>query len=179
MPTRTVEEHEKESTTKFTQHLQDSSPASEKTEKSRVEDRASVASSSKMFSIDSILKKEKEPKDEKSSSDESDDVISDVKPDEPRLAPVAQPDILRAANLSVPQALLATSLPNPSAANPALSGFYPNPLLWESLAIRQRLLQTQLLHRNLLSSNMESVRLLNEVYSIQNGAATLQARPES
>ena len=157
--------------------LQDASPASEKTEKSRVEDRGSVPSSSKMFSIDSILKKEKEPKDEKSSSDESDDVISDVKPDEPRLSTSVQPDILRAANFSVPQALLATSLPNPSAPNPSL--LYPNPLLWESLAIRHRLLQTQLLHRNLLSSNMESVRLLNEAYSIQNGASTLQAHPES
>lgn len=145
----------------------DSSPISEPiaTDKCRQEERGSTSSStSKMFSIDSILKKSDDSPSksdhEKYSSDES--VISDTKPDEltlPTKFPV-HPEPRRGHPL--PLAPLGPStLPNPSA--PSL--MYPNPLLWESLAMRQRLLQTQLLQRNLLSNNIENFRLFNEMYS--------------
>jgi hypothetical protein len=135
------------------------------TSSSRSERRSTSSNSSKMFSIDSILKKPdvsspSKSDHEKCSSDGS--VISDGKPDERTLNSPIRPEISRINSLpSFSNSLhSATTLPNPSA--PLM---YSNPLFLETMAVRQRLLQTQILQRNLLSSNIENFRLFNDMYS--------------
>ena len=144
------------------------SPSSDSAEKSRPE----LPAPSKAFSIDSILKKPEVcspgKTDEKgsNSSDESDVVSENLKnpnflENSPRI-PVSSRE--SPANLGpvpvIPGAHLQMSpfpgsLPAPT---------YANPLLWESLALRQRLLQSQIMSRNLLSQSADSLRLLGEMY---------------
>ena len=149
------------------------SPDSDSAEKCRPD--AASSNSSKTFSIDSILKKPEisspSKTDEKNSnsSDESDVVSENLKnsnflENSPRI-PVGNresPSHLGQVPVvpigpHVPISPFPGSLPNPAYANPGI--------LWESIALRQRLLQSQIMSRNLLSQSADSLRILGEMYS--------------